>query len=232
MSHIKPVPVSSQPLHVTAPSVTLLRWGASISLSLVLLACGGAADLQLGQDSNALEGSANDEPNSDAPPGVAAPTTNVDPTTGEQALPGTAAGGAPAPGQVYLVDPATGQLFLPCEVATTGVGTDVPPSLPAPALTPAPTTEVDSAPGVDPTTGVPAPSEEHATAPAGTPVSASGSSAGVAGVPADGTVPAPGVVVVAVPGNVPCGPVGTASGHSTAGGQPGSASVEPVASED
>ena len=119
MRHVKPVPV------------ILRRWGASISASLVLLACGGAADLQLGQDSSALEGAADGppsaEPTRDAE--VATPTGATDSVQSPELV----------PGQAYLVDPATGQAFLPCQAplpdgAATGEPvSDVPVVEPLPA---------------------------------------------------------------------------------------------------
>lgn len=140
MSHFKPVLIQSQVLHGAAALVRLRRWrfssaGAAVSASLVLLACGGVADLQLGQDSSALQDT------DDGQPGSAAPSAGTDPATGDAApvpgtpvvtpVPGT------VPGQVYLVDPATGQLFLPCEVPLpTGVATD--PPVPAEPQTQAP----------------------------------------------------------------------------------------------
>ncbi|MEY4547362.1 MAG: hypothetical protein RL685_3557 [Pseudomonadota bacterium] len=192
MSHFPPFPRSSTALHCSAPRaprVTLLRWGTSLSLSLVLLACGGVADLQLGQDSNALEGTANDAPgaaNADPPAAIQVPQPGTEPPAV-----------TPVPGQVYLVDPATGQLYLPCTAALpAGVATDEP----NPAVAPA---------SDDP--------------PAQVPVAAdgTGSATAVPGVPADGSS-ATGVGVAGTPGISPCDPVSapSGSGHSAAGGQP------------
>jgi hypothetical protein len=107
MKHLDSVPVASRLQPGPAHRVTLLRWGAGISLGLVLLACGGPADLQLGRDSDALE-SSGDRPGSD--PTRAAEAPSADTSNASPSLPPGAASG---PG--YLVDPTTGQVFLPCE---------------------------------------------------------------------------------------------------------------------
>jgi hypothetical protein len=148
MKHHDSVPVASRLQPGPAHRVTLLRWGAGISLGLVLLACGGPADLQLGRDSDALE-SSGDRPGSD--PTRAAEAPSADTSNASPSLPPGAASG---PG--YLVDPTTGQMFLPCETpvaadtasaepsATDQPSANVDPTIPdQPSATDQPSANVD-----------------------------------------------------------------------------------------
>lgn len=114
MRFLKPVPGPIHVLHVAArvrdSRRSLRRAGVCVSASLVL-ACSGVADLDLGQDSNALQSSA-DEP---TPPSVE-PSGAVDESP-EPVSTAASPSAALSPGQSYLVDPATGEVYVPCEAS-------------------------------------------------------------------------------------------------------------------
>jgi len=164
------------------PSARLRRWGAQVSTSLLLLACGGPAQLDLGSDESALENPADGDGAGTSP--------TVDPTTGEVTPPiagGTEPAGSstgtgsaeygpcvaagtqdpttgawPAGGEPATAEPVAGT-----EPAGSGTGTGVAPTKAA-----------------DPITGAGEPSAGTEPAPIG-----SSTAGGESGVPA--TAPAP-----------------------------------------